>query len=433
VNASPPTSGDARNGSGSYRWWLVAMLWLVCFANYGDRQAIFSVFPPLQQVFALDFVQLGVIGSAFMWVYALFGPLAGWLCDRASYRWTIICALLFWSACTAATAFTHSYRELVLVRALGGLGEAFYFPAAMSMLANFHGRDTRSRAMSLHQSAVYVGSIAGGGLAAWLAETRGWRYPFEVFGAFGAALVLLLLLWLRDPTRSGPVAAPKGSGESFWSGVFALLGNPPALLLTAVFIGANFVAAIFLSWTPQYLYQKFHMSLTAAGFNGSAWLQAASIIGVVAGGVFADVLARRNAGGRIFTQAAGLLLGAPFLFLTGWTSSIVVVLAAMAGFGIAKGIYDANIWASLFEVVPAQHRGATVGLMNSLGWFGGGIATVAVAKAGSRFGFGVCLSATSLIYVSLGCVLLGLGRTLAKFPVGLQERTETAAAAGPHR
>ena len=414
--SGPADSEEGQSVSGSYRWWLVAMLWLVCFANYGDRQAVFSVFPPLQHEFSLSLVQLGIIGSAFMWTYALFGPLAGWFCDRVSHRWTIIGALLFWSACTAATALAHGYYELVLVRALGGLGEAFYFPAAMSMLARFHGPDTRSRAMSLHQSAVYAGSIAGGGLAAWLAERHGWRHPFEVFGAFGAALVLLLALAMREPEERGAAAAPRKTGESFWSGVTALLGNPPALTLCAVFVGANFVAAIFLSWTPEYLYQKFHMSLALAGFNGSAWLQAASILGVVFGGVLADRLSRRNAGGRIFAQAAGLLAGAPFLFLTGWTQSAVIVLAAMTGFGAAKGIYDANIWASLFDVVPARHRGATGGLMNSLGWFGGGIATVAIAKAGTRFGFGACLSATSVIYAFLGCVLLVLSRRRGRLP-----------------
>jgi MFS family permease len=390
------------------------MLWLVCFANYADRQAIFSVFPPLQHDFSLNLFQLGVIGSAFMWTYALFGPLAGWLCDRASYRWTIIGALIFWSASTAATSFMHSYGGLMLVRALGGLGETFYFPAAMSMLARFHGRDTRSRALSLHQSAVYAGSIAGGGLAAWLAERHGWRFPFEIFGGFGAALVLLLLFGLKEPARPNADVNANASNESFWSGILALLGNPPALMLSLVFIGANFVAAIFLSWLPVYLYQKFHMSLALAGLNGSAWLQAASILGVIFGGVFADALSRRNAGGRIFAQAAGLLLGTPFLFLIGWTGSTAMVLAAMAGFGAAKGIYDANIWASLFDVVPVRHRGATVGLMNSLGWLGGGAATMAIAKAGSRFGLGACLSATSVIYASLGLVLLWLGRRLSR-------------------
>jgi MFS family permease len=424
--SGPGNSEEVQRATGSYRWWLVAMLWLVCFANYGDRQAIFSVFPPLQHQFSLSLVQLGMIGSAFMWTYALFGPLAGWFCDRVSHRWTIIGALLFWSACTAATALAGGYHELVLVRALGGLGEAFYYPAAMSMLAMFHGPDTRSRAMSLHQSAVYVGSIAGGGFAAWLAERHGWRHPFEVFGAFGAALALVLLLALREPEKTEDpkkTGAQKKTGESFGSGVAALLGNPPALVLCAVFIGANFVAAIFLSWTPEYLYQKFHMSLALAGFNGSAWLQVSSILGVIFSGILADRLSRRHAGGRILAQAAGLLAGAPFLFLTGWTRSAVIVLVAMAGFGAAKGIYDANIWASLFDVVPARHRGATVGLMNSLGWFGGGIATVSIAKAGARFGFGACLSATSIIYASLGCVLLVLSRRRKRLPEALQEET----------
>ena len=402
-----------RNSPDNYRWWLLAMLWLVCLANYADRQAIFSVFPPLEHDLSLNLIQLGVIGSAFMWTYALFGPLAGWFCDCVSHKWTIIGALLFWSACTAATAFTHSYSGLVIVRALGGLGEAFYFPAAMSMLASFHGQNTRSRALSLHQSAVYAGSIAGGGLAAWLAERHGWRYPFEIFGAFGAALVLLLLVGLKKPAASTANANADRSQETFWSGILALVANPPALILSLVFIGANFVAAIFLSWIPVYLYQQFHMSLTQAGFNGSAWLQISSILGVVLGGVMADALSKRNAGGRVFAQAAGLLIGAPFLFLTGSTRSTATVLVAMTGFGAAKGIYDANIWASLFDVVPMRHRGATVGLMNSLGWLGGGAATLSIAKAAARFGLGPCLSATSLMYASLGVVLLWLGQRLS--------------------
>src|SRR5580698_514550 len=134
----------------AYRWWVVAMLWLVCFANYADRQAIFSIFPPLQQEFSLSRLQLGILGSAFMWVYALSGPLAGWLCDRFSRRSVIIGALLFWSACTAATGVAHSFSVLVACRALSGLGEAFYFPAAISLVASYHGHATRSRAMSLH-------------------------------------------------------------------------------------------------------------------------------------------------------------------------------------------------------------------------------------------------------------------------------------------
>src|ERR1041385_8366258 len=146
-----------------YKWWVVAMLWLVCLFNYADRQAIFSVFPLLKSEIGLSDVQLGVVGAAFMWVYALIGPLAGWLGDRLSRKGAdparvlvsrkglILGALAFWSVVTAATAWSHSYWQLVLFRALGGFGEAFYFPASMSLISDYHGKDTRSRAMSLHQ------------------------------------------------------------------------------------------------------------------------------------------------------------------------------------------------------------------------------------------------------------------------------------------
>ena len=407
----------AEDSPSSYRWWMVAMLWLVCFANYADRQAIFSIFPPLQQEFSLSRVQLGILGSAFMWVYALSGPFAGWLCDRFSRRSVIIGALLFWSACTAATGVAHSFGELVACRALSGLGEAFYFPAAISLVASYHGHATRSRAMSLHQSAVYVGSLAGGGVSGWLAERNSWRLPFTSFGVFGILLALVLLAALKEPKRdeSGHIVATEAKADrSFVSGLLALLANPAAMVLAAVFICANFVAAIFLSWTPIYLFEKFHMSLTAAGFHASTWLQCSSIFGVLLGGVLADYLARRSRGGRICAQSVGLVLGVPLLFLTGWSASALLVLAAMAGFGFAKGIYDANIWASLYEVVPAHHRGATVGLMNSLGWLGGGAATVAIAAGNARFGLGSEICATSILYAIAALALLLLGRSMAR-------------------
>src|ERR1041384_1309887 len=131
----------------SYKWAVVAMLWFVCMFNYADRQAIFSVFPVLKTQFNLTDVELGVVGSSFMWMYALFGPVAGWLGDRFPRKMLIIGALIFWSAATAATALCHTFWQLTLVRSLGGLGEAFYFPAAMSLISDYHGSDTRSRAM----------------------------------------------------------------------------------------------------------------------------------------------------------------------------------------------------------------------------------------------------------------------------------------------
>jgi MFS family permease len=408
---TPEPSGDT-----GYRWWVVGMLWMVCLLNYADRQAIFSLFPPIQAHFDLTKVQLGVLGTSFMWTYALCGPAAGWLCDRLSRKKTILAALVFWSLATAATAVARSYTSLVVLRALGGLGEAFYFPAALSLIADYHGASTRSRAMSLHQSGVYVGSVAGGTLAAWIGQRHGWRVPFVYFGALGVLLASMLWIALRERPRGavdrGP-ELPRVSGEARrpWS---SLLTNKSALAVAAIFLGANFVALIFLSWTPTFLYERFHLTLSMAGFSGTAYLQLSSILGVLAGGWLADRLVRRQRGGRMLAQAAGLLLGTPFLFLIGWVHTLGAVMVAIVGFGLGKGIYDANIWASLYDVIPVAQRGVAVGAVNSLGWIGGGIATVGIAVAGSHFGFAACLSATSAIYLVLAGGMFLLARHLRR-------------------
>ncbi|MDQ6701456.1 MAG: MFS transporter [Acidobacteriota bacterium] len=384
-----------------YKWFVVGMLWFVCLFNYADRQAIFSVFPLLKTEIGLSDLQLGYIASSFMWVYALSAPLAGWIGDRFRRKTVILSGLLFWSLITVATALSTSYGQLVAFRALEGLGEAFYFPASMSMLSAYHGAETRSRAMSWHQSSVYAGTIAGGALSGWLAEQFGWRCGFYVFGS-GGILLGLLLLWLLDEPeeREGQTRFDiRDAGR-------AIFGNPMALVLMSVFIGANFVAMIFLTWLPSYLNRTFHMGLAMAGFNATAYLQIASVAGVLTGGVLADRLVRRRPGGRVMTQAIGLLGGVPFLFLSGWTLSVPVFILAMSGFGFFKGMYDANIFASLHDVVPRDRRATAVGVMNSVGWLGGGVAPVAIAAASGRYGMSACLSATSAIYAAFAVLLI---------------------------
>jgi MFS family permease len=392
------------------------MLWMVCVFNYADRQAIFSVFPRLQAEMHLSDVRLGVVGGAFMWVYAAVLPFAGVVADRANRKALILGGLLFWSAVTLATGWATEYWHLVLFRALEGLGEAFYYPASMSLLSDYHGKATRSRAMGLHQSSVYVGTVLGGGVAGYCGDRYGWRSGFYLFGGLGVALAAVLVFCLREPTRGAadgdPIEKDEGGrmkDESDWSdSSFNLHPSsfPMVLVLTAVFVGANFVAVIFLTWMPSYLNREFNMSLTLAGLNATLWLQAASVAGVLCGGWLADRWARRRRGGRPLVQSVSLLVGAPVVFLTGWTRDVNVLVAAMAGFGFFKGLYDANIWASLYDVVPARRRATAQGLMNAVGWLGAGVAPVAVAAASAHYGMAACLSATSVIYLLCGSLLL---------------------------
>ena len=376
--------GSPGAQSPAYKWWVVFMLWFVCFFNYADRQAIFSVFPKLKEEFGFDTVQLGLIGSAFMWVYALGAPLAGYVGDRVRRKDLILGGCIFWSSITVLTGWCSKLSHFVTVRALEGFGETFYFPASMSLVSDYHGKKTRSRAMSFHQSSVYIGTIAGSWLGAWFAEHHGWRLGFYFFGAAGLILAIVLYRHLREPLRGAadvemgqalPAAqAPLKVGET----ARVVFGNPTALLLMAVFMGANFVATIFLTWTPTFLVEKFGFRLTAAGLSGSVFIHLASACSVPIGGILADRFSRWIGGGRILVQAIGLLFGAVFVFYVGTTRNVTTLLIAMTVFGICKGLYDSNIFAALYDQIEPRARASAAGIMNTVGWGGGALGPLAV-------------------------------------------------------
>jgi MFS family permease len=369
------------------------------------------VFPLLKASLSLNQVQLALAGSAFIWAYALFGPVAGLIGDRVSRKWVIVAALTFWSCFTALSGAAQNFWELVLCRALAGFGEAFYFPAAMSLISDYHGGATRSRAMSLHQSGVYAGTIAGGALAGWFGEHYGWRAPFGWFGGLGIGLAATLALSLREPQRGAAEHKAEGSRLGTPGEILAeVLRNPAALLLIGAFIGANFVAVVFLTWTPSFLHDKFSMNLSMAGWSATAYLQTASVLGVFTGGIAADRFARGRRGARIAVQAFGLACGAPFVFLTGWTLSVPLLILAMTCFGYFKGLYDANIFAGLYDVVRFDRRAAAAGLLNSLGWLGAGFGPLLVGLLSSSLGMSACLSATAVIYLLCAALLANAAR-----------------------
>jgi len=372
------------------------MLWWIAFFNYADRQAIFSVFPLLKKEFGLDAVQLGLLGSSFAWIYGLSAPLAGVIVDRVRRKSAILGGLHAWSLICMATALARNFGALLFFRSAEGLGESFYFPASMSLLSDYHGQPTRSRALGLHQTSVYIGTIAGGFFAGWIGQHYGWRWSFVVFGGLGILLGIVLNQWLIEPTRSQTEPRAPASGSFL---------NATALLLMAAFLCANFVALVLLSWMPAFLYDKFHLSLAASGLTATLFVQIASMAGSPAGGWWADVLRRKMPGGRMLVQAVGLAAGAPFVVLCGWTRSVPLLVFALAAWGFFKGIYDANIFAAIFDVIPAEARGRAAGLMNMTGWLGGGVAPVAVGYVAQASSLSAAIMLAASVYV-LGAVLL---------------------------
>jgi MFS family permease len=406
----------------AYKWAVVAMLWMVCFFNYADRQSVYAVFPRLQEEFGFDKFQLGLIGSAFMWVYALGAPLAGFVGDRLRRKDLILGGCLFWSAVTVLTGGCRRLWHFVAVRALEGAGETFYFPASMSVVSDYHDRRTRSRAMALHQSGVYAGTIGGSWLGAWFAEHLGWRAGFWFFGLAGLVLALVLYGLLREPRRGaadGELAT--GRPLTVREAAPAVFRSPAALLLMTAFLGANAVATVFLTWTPTFLKEKFDFSLTAAGLSGTLYIHLASAASAPASGWLADRLARSLAGGRALVQALGLLAGSAFVFLVGRTADVRVLIGAMTAFGVCKGVYDANIFASLYDVVEPRARATAAGLMNTVGWGGGALGPVAVGWLATHGPYpreidnmSQAIALGSVVYLACAAVLLLVVPVLAR-------------------
>lgn len=363
------TEPHKHTESPAYKWWVVGMLWFICFFNYADRQAISVVLPALKTEFGFSDTQLGLISSAFGYVYGSCALFAGFVADRVARRHLILGGCIFWSFVTVMTGWCSKLWHFVTVRALEGLGETFYFPASMSLVSDYHSKATRSRAMSLHQSSVYAGTVLGSWIGAWLAMEHGWRWGFYLFGFGGLVVALVLYAFLREPRRGqseGNVAVE--ASPSFAVAVGDVLRAPTAWALMLVFVGANFVATIFLSWTPSFLVDKFGFKLTTAGLSGAAFIHLASALSAPLAGVLADVVARKHAGGRMLVQAGGLLVGAGFVYAVGSTRDVTTLLVCMTCFGVCKGFYDAGIFASLYDVVPARSRATAAGLMNTVGW-----------------------------------------------------------------
>jgi predicted MFS family arabinose efflux permease len=390
------------------------MLWWISFFNYADRQALNAVFPLLQSEMRLENVALGGLSSAFAWFYGLSAPLAGFIVDRVRRKSAILGGLHAWSVICMATALSRRYSQLFFFRAAEGLGETFYYPASMSMLSDYHGTATRSRAMGIHQTSVYIGTIAGSSFAGLIGQFYGWRLSFVVFGGLGILLGLVLHFFLIEPQRGADLhcqeSAIKPQVMSLTQLARLLRCRWSVALLLLAFMCANFVAVVALSWMPKYLHDSFGMDLAEAGLKATLYLQLGSMLGASLGGWLADYCRQRVASGRILVQMGGVLAAAPFVFLSGQARSEGLLILAMSGWGLFKGVYDANIFASAFDVIPAEARGTLAGFMNMVGWLGGGApAPIIIGALADVYGLGPAIASAAVFYVLSAAFLLLAG------------------------
>jgi predicted MFS family arabinose efflux permease len=385
-----------------YVWVVVGLLWVVATLNYLDRQVIFSLFPPLQAEFGVSALQLGLLGTAFLWVYGILSPFSGYLADRYDRTKVVLFSLFVWSAVTWLTGHARSFPELLTARGLMGISEAAYLPAALALIADYHSPATRSRATGIHQSGLYAGIALGGVVGGWFGEFHGWRAVFSFLGALGIGYGVLLSFTLKSP----PVRQQQPRLESgFLPALRELVGLRGFLPL----FGANLLGAMayfmIYAWLPLFLFEKFQLSLTGAGFSATFYIQIASAAGILAGGWLADRWSRANPRGRLFTQAIGFAAAGPALFLVATTPVFGVLIAGMLIFGLGRGFFDCNLMPVLCQVARPQLRATGYGVLNMGSTLVGGAMTAVAGAMKATFGLGACLQ-LSAVLLFLGALML---------------------------
>lgn len=354
----PVIKSNAITGRRNYKWEMLILLWLAFFLNQADRQIFSVVLPLIKADLQLSDSELGLIASSLVWTYGFLVPVAGFIGDKFSRRNIIGVCLCFWSVATLTTGLSATLIQFILLRGIAtGGGEAFYAPAANALISEEH-KKRRSFALAVHQSAVYFGIILSGLIAGYIAEHYGWRNAFYLFGGAGIVVAIIIFLRLR---KDSPAQQVEKLSALKTAAVVAK--KPTIVLLTAAFACMIFVNVGYLTWMPSLLVEKFSLTLTQAGFSSMFYHHVGAFVGVIIGGALSDRFAKTNPRNRLVVQAAGLLLGAPFIYWIGAAQTEGVTYAALLMFGIFRGIYDSNIFASLFEVVSPAIRSSASGLM----------------------------------------------------------------------
>ncbi len=374
MNFTPPAPAPSPLRTA---WLMVVLRLPVALLNYLDRQLVATMQKSIMG--SVDDLktqaQWGHLLAWFKWTYALASPFAGYVADRFGRRHVIALSLFVWSADTWATAHATSYDQLLATRAIMGLSEAFYIPAALALIADHHGSATRSRAVGLHQIGIYIGVMLGS-LGGYVADdpALGWRWAFTGLGLLGVVYAFPLWWWLRDTPRARPAEAPRA-----FAAVGDLLGNRDFRLLLLYFTLPALAGWVVRDWMPSVLQKELGLTQGLAGVSAVVWWQGAAIVSALGGGWLADRWMRRSPRGRQQVSALGMSLIVPALLGVGIVigqGSLPLAIAFLVLFGLGWGLFDSNNMPILAQIARPDQRATGYGLMNLASISCGGLADV---------------------------------------------------------
>lgn len=380
-----------------YPWLVVALLWVVALLNYMDRQMLST----MQDAMKFDIVELqkaeafGALMAVFLWIYGIVSPFAGVVADRVSRKKLVVGSLFVWSAVTYLMGYASDFTQLYWLRALMGVSEALYIPSALSLIADWHEGKSRSLAIGIHMTGLYVGQAVGG-FGATIAATFSWHSTFYWFGIIGIAYSVVLALLLHDkPKAAAAVAASPDPAtlmkkESLWRGLSVVLSTWAFWVILIYFAVPSLPGWATKNWLPTLFADNLGLDMAQAGPMSTITIAASSFVGVLLGGVMSDKWVLRNIRGRIYTSAIGLGMTIPALVLLGFGHSVVAVVGAGMLFGIGFGMFDANNMPILCQIISAKYRATAYGIMNMVGVFAGAAVTHLLGKwtDGGNLGMG---------------------------------------------
>lgn len=394
--------------SKAYPWIVVGLLWVVALLNYMDRQMLST----MREAMQIDIAELesavnfGRLMAIFLWIYGCISPFAGAIADRISRKWLIIGSLAVWSGVTLAMGFCTTYNQIYVLRALMGISEALYIPAGLSLIADYFTGSSRSLAVGIHMTGLYLGQAVGG-FGATIAAAFSWQQTFLCFGIAGVAYAALLAIMLEDrrneKSECGPDAAEPPAKEPVWKSFALIFSNISFWTILFFFAASSLPGWSTKNWLPTLFAESLGIPMSQAGPLSTITIAVSSFFGVLIGGSLSDNWVRKNIRGRIYTSAIGLAMMIPALVFIGLGSGLVSAIGAGVCFGVGYGMFDTNNMPILCQFVSSRHRATAYGIMNMTGVFFGALITQVLGRWADKGNLGLGFT---LMAAALGIALL---------------------------
>lgn len=384
-----------------YPWLVVALLWVVALLNYMDRQMLST----MQAEMKVDIVELqqaeafGALMAVFLWVYGLVSPFAGIVADRISRKKLVVGSLFVWSLVTCLMGYASNFQQLYLLRALMGISEALYIPSALSLIADWHEGKSRSLAIGIHMTGLYVGQAVGG-FGATVAAAFSWHATFQWFGIIGIVYSIVLLLLLHDKVVENTVASQTVPAKGgLFKGLSVVLSTWAFWVILFYFAVPSLPGWATKNWLPTLFSENLGIPMSQAGPMSTITIAVSSLVGVIFGGILSDKWVQRNIRGRVYTSAIGLGMTIPALVLLGFGHSLVAVVGAGLLFGVGYGMFDANNMPILCQIISAKYRATAYGVMNMVGVFVGAMVTQVMGKCSDGGSLGFAFAVLGVVVV----------------------------------